>query len=117
MRVRYIEPRRPQQNGKVERSHRIDDEEFWNRYAGRDFDAAMSDLAAWEYRYNHQLLDGTERPDAHGEASSDARPTGRHIVVCDERPVSEHALLNRQGGRAQRTSKRQDPRVGAGARS
>ena len=46
--------RRPQQNGKVERSHRIDDEEFWNRYAGRDFDAAMSDLAAWEYRYNHQ---------------------------------------------------------------
>jgi hypothetical protein len=31
--------------------------------------------------------------------------------------VSEHALLNRQGGRAQRTSKRQDPRVGAGARS
>jgi transposase InsO family protein len=53
VRVRYIRPRRPQQNGKVERSHRIDDEEFWNRYAGRDFDAAMSDLAAWEYRYNH----------------------------------------------------------------
>jgi len=26
---RYIRPRRPQQNGKVERSHRIDQEEFW----------------------------------------------------------------------------------------
>jgi hypothetical protein len=29
MRHRYIKPRRPQQNGKVERSHRIDNEEFW----------------------------------------------------------------------------------------
>lgn len=28
---RYIRPRRPQQNGKVERSHRIDHEEFWSR--------------------------------------------------------------------------------------
>ncbi|HZT76592.1 MAG TPA: helix-turn-helix domain-containing protein, partial [Vicinamibacterales bacterium] len=29
IRHRYITPRRPEQNGKVERSHRIDDEEFW----------------------------------------------------------------------------------------
>ena len=29
VRVRYIKPRRPEQNGKVERSHRIDEEEFW----------------------------------------------------------------------------------------
>jgi len=54
VRVRYIRPRRPQQNGKVERSHRIDEEEFWGRYAGRDFDAATTALAAWEYRYNHE---------------------------------------------------------------
>ena len=40
VRVRYIRPRRPQQNGKVERSHRIDDEEFWGRYARQDFEAA-----------------------------------------------------------------------------
>ena len=32
IRHRYIKPRRPQQNGKVERSHRIDDEEFWSRH-------------------------------------------------------------------------------------
>jgi transposase InsO family protein len=35
VRHRYITPRRPQQNGKVERNHRIDDEEFWHRH---DFD-------------------------------------------------------------------------------
>jgi transposase InsO family protein len=53
IRHRYIKPRRPQQNGKVERSHRIDDEEFWSRH---DFEAqpdAEGPLAAWEQRYNH----------------------------------------------------------------
>ena len=54
VRVRYIRPRRPQQNGKVERSHRIDEEEFWGRYRGQDFDAAHDALAAWEHRYNHE---------------------------------------------------------------
>jgi transposase InsO family protein len=29
IKLRSIRPRRPQQNGKVERSHRIDAEEFW----------------------------------------------------------------------------------------
>jgi transposase InsO family protein len=51
---RYIKPRRPQQNGKVERSHRIDAEEFWSRY---DFDTVASaevSLAEWERRYNHE---------------------------------------------------------------
>ena len=53
IRHRYIKPRRPQQNGKVERSHRIDDEEFWSRH---DFDAqddAEGPLAAWEQCYNY----------------------------------------------------------------
>lgn len=54
VRVRYIRPRRPQQNGKVERSHRIDGEEFWARYNGHDFEAAAEALAVWEYRYNHE---------------------------------------------------------------
>ena len=40
IRHRYIRPRRPQQNGKVERSHRIDHEEFWSRQTFPDFDAA-----------------------------------------------------------------------------
>jgi hypothetical protein len=35
MKYRYIRPRRPQQNGKVEWSHRIDSEEFWNRHSSR----------------------------------------------------------------------------------
>ena len=54
VRVRYIRPRRPEQNGKVERSHRIDEEEFWGRYAGQDFDLASDALSAWEHRYNHE---------------------------------------------------------------
>ena len=54
VRVRDIRPRRPEQNGKVERSHRVDEEEFWGRYTGQDFDAAIEALAAWEYRYNHE---------------------------------------------------------------
>jgi transposase InsO family protein len=40
IRHRYIKPRRPQQNGKMERSHRIDQEEFWGRRRFADFDAA-----------------------------------------------------------------------------
>jgi transposase InsO family protein len=54
IRHRYIKPRRPQQNGKVERSHRIDQEEFWGRARFADFDAAAAGLRAWETRYNHQ---------------------------------------------------------------
>jgi hypothetical protein len=54
IRHRYIKPRRPQQNGKVERSHRIDQEEFWGRQRFADFDAAAVGLRAWETRYNHK---------------------------------------------------------------
>ena len=50
---RYIRPRRPQQNGKVERSHRIDHEEFWSRHHFSDFDTAASALQAWETTYNY----------------------------------------------------------------
>jgi transposase InsO family protein len=54
IRHRYIKPRRPQQNGKVERSHRIDHEEFWGRQRFDDFAAATIGLRAWETRYNHE---------------------------------------------------------------
>jgi transposase InsO family protein len=47
-------PRRPEQNGKVERSHRIDDEEFWQRESFAGFDDAIIALEAWERRYNHE---------------------------------------------------------------
>jgi transposase InsO family protein len=54
IRHRYIRPRRPQQNGKVERSHRIDNEEFWGRHSFQDFEAAAEALRGWEGRYNHE---------------------------------------------------------------
>jgi len=52
IRHRYIRPRRPQQNGKVERSHRIDQEEFWGRHRFPDFEAAAGPLRVWETTYN-----------------------------------------------------------------
>jgi transposase InsO family protein len=52
IRLRYIRPRQPQQNGKVERSHRTDNEEFWRRGAPPDFTTALPALQAWEHRYN-----------------------------------------------------------------
>jgi transposase InsO family protein len=54
IRHRYIRPRRPQQNGKVERSHRIDQEEFWGRQRFPDFEAAATALRGWETRYNYE---------------------------------------------------------------
>lgn len=54
MRLRYIKPRCPQQNGKVERSHRVDEEEFWSRSTFDGFAPAAEALLAWERRYNHE---------------------------------------------------------------
>jgi transposase InsO family protein len=51
IRHRYITPRRPEQNGKVERSHRIDDEELWQRHSFASFDDGAVALEAWERRY------------------------------------------------------------------
>lgn len=49
---RYIRPRRPQQNGKVERSHRIDHEEFWSQQRLTSYGQAEIALRAWERHYN-----------------------------------------------------------------
>jgi transposase InsO family protein len=54
IRYRYIKPRHPEQNGKVERSHRIDHEEFWSRHTFADFESAVPALAAWQQHYNHE---------------------------------------------------------------
>jgi len=56
IRHRYIRPRCPQQNGKVERSHRIDHEEFWGRHRFADFEAATAALRQWETQYNYERL-------------------------------------------------------------
>jgi transposase InsO family protein len=53
IRHKYIKPRRPQQNGKVERSHRVDDEEFWSRHDFSTGDEAEQPLRTWEWTYNH----------------------------------------------------------------
>ncbi len=54
MRLRDIKPRCPEQNGKVERSHRIDDEEFWSRSTFTGFAPAAEALLTWERRDNHE---------------------------------------------------------------
>jgi len=53
IRYRYITPQHPQQNGKVERSHRTDQKEFWGRHRFDDFDRAVAALTAWEHHYNY----------------------------------------------------------------
>lgn len=52
IRHRYIQPRRPDQNGKVERSHRVDAEEFWGQHTFETFEAAAAALPGWEREYN-----------------------------------------------------------------
>lgn len=54
MRLRSIKPRCPEQNGKVERSHRVDEEEFWSRSTFESVTSAAEALQAWERRYNHE---------------------------------------------------------------
>jgi transposase InsO family protein len=54
IRHRYIRPRCPEQNGKVERSHRIDHEEFWSRQGFESFEVAAAALREWERVYNEQ---------------------------------------------------------------
>ena len=54
IRHRYIQPRRPDQNGKVERSHRVDAKEFWGRQGFATFEAADIGLRAWEREYNER---------------------------------------------------------------
>lgn len=38
----------------MERSHRIDAEEFWRKFDDDNFDLATEALAQWAYRYNHE---------------------------------------------------------------
>lgn len=55
----YIKPRTPRLNGKVERSHRIDGDEFYQFLdPNLDLDGLHEKIAAWERYYNY------ERPSA-----------------------------------------------------
>jgi transposase InsO family protein len=42
----------PWTTGKVERSHRVDGEEFWRRHQFSAFEAATTALRVWERTYN-----------------------------------------------------------------
>ncbi len=48
----YIKPRTPQLNGKVERSHRSDQEEFYQLLTYKDDVDPTQKLAEWEHFYN-----------------------------------------------------------------
>lgn len=59
---RYIKPRTPRLNGKVERSHRIDEEEFYQMLQGIVIDDSKlfnEKLRGWENFYNFQRPHGS----------------------------------------------------------
>ncbi|MDD5627778.1 MAG: IS481 family transposase [Elusimicrobia bacterium] len=59
---RLIRPRTPRLNGKVERSHRTDEQEFYSRQTFSDESDLIQKLASWEKHYNqdrvHMALGG-----------------------------------------------------------
>jgi len=65
---RPIPRRRPESNGKVERSHRTDEEEFYRRVTFRSPQELRRLLQEWEQKYNHRrphlALGGEPRPSA-----------------------------------------------------
>lgn len=54
----YIKPRTPQLNGKVERSHRSDQEEFYQLLTYKDDVDLNKKLEAWEQYYNYDRPHG-----------------------------------------------------------
>ena len=54
----YIKPRTPQLNGKVERSHRSDKEEFYQLLTYTDDVDLNEKLARWEHFYNFERPHG-----------------------------------------------------------
>ncbi len=58
IRHRLIPPGLKELNGKVERSHRIDDDEFYWKVPLEDFEVFQQDLTRWIYAYNHHRPHG-----------------------------------------------------------
>jgi transposase InsO family protein len=50
---RYIPRGYPESNGKVERNHRTDQEEFYRRVRFRTLEELQTKLRTWEHEYNH----------------------------------------------------------------
>jgi len=99
MRLRYIAPRKPEQNGKVERSHRIDDEEFWHRQRFASLEEATLALRDWEHRYNYERFSLA----LGGRTPVEKLAHSRHRIRPDPIPsTSEHVPATSYRGRAQR---------------
>ena len=64
----YIKPRSPQINGKVERSHRMDQEEFYQLFTYKDDVDLEEKLAHWERFYKLSRPHGTANRKAPYEA-------------------------------------------------
>lgn len=93
MRLRHIKPRCPQQNGKVERSHRVDEEEFWSRSTFDGFVSAAEALLAWERRYNHERFSMALRGLTPAEklatfASASPNPAQPLSSAMDRQPIA-----------------------------
>lgn len=54
----YIKPRSPRLNGKVERSHRMDQEEFYHLLSYKDDVDLEAKLNTWENNRPHGSLNG-----------------------------------------------------------
>ena len=57
----YIKPRTPQLNGKVERSHRTDKDEFYQLLTYKDDVDLEKKLAVWERFYNNDRPHGAHK--------------------------------------------------------
>ncbi len=57
----YIKPRTPQLNGKVERSHRTDKDEFYQLLTSKDDVDLEKKLATWEHFYNNVRPHGAHK--------------------------------------------------------
>jgi len=58
IRHKLIPPSTPQINGKVERSHRTDEEEFYRVKRFKDSQLLRNNFLSWIHRYNHQRPHG-----------------------------------------------------------
>lgn len=82
----YIKPRTPRLNGKVERSHRIDSEEFYHLLDG----AVIDDVNIFNARLKEWITTTTT---AHTAASTDRRPMRDFARRPSPKPPSDADLL------------------------
>ena len=98
---RYIRPRRPEQNAKVERTHRTDVQGFWSHREFYILQGAEPHLRVGEHTYDAERFSlALNGHTPNGEArAEDARHRRVPITVgCLTNAVSEHAPSIEHGG-------------------